>query len=54
MDCRVKPGNDGVDGYARSFILPRLARPARRSERNQQVYKMTAGAISLFPDCYLQ
>src|SRR5215475_3852076 len=29
MDCRVKPGNDNVGGYARSFILPRFARPAR-------------------------
>jgi len=26
----------------------------RPSKRNQQVYKMAAGAISLFPDCYLQ
>src|SRR5262245_32615367 len=32
----------------------RLSRPARRSERNQQVYEITAGAISLLWDCYLQ
>jgi hypothetical protein len=59
MDCRVKPGNDSGDILlvgsrpAMTAVL-RFARPARRSERNQQVYKMTAGAISLFRDCYLQ
>jgi hypothetical protein len=54
MDCPVKPGNDSVGGYARSFILPRFGRPARPSERNPQLYEMATGAISLFWDCYLQ
>jgi hypothetical protein len=54
MDCRVKPGNDNVDGHARSFILPRFARPAPCSERNPQLQETTAGAISLLRDCYLQ
>jgi hypothetical protein len=45
MDCRVKPGDDS--GVA-------ICSTCAPSERNQQVYKMTAGAISLFPDCYLQ
>ena len=54
MDCRVKPGNDNVGGYARSFILPRLPDLLAPSERNPQLYEMATGAISLFRDCYLQ
>jgi len=41
MDCRVKPGNDS--GVAICSIC------AAPSERNQQLYERTAGAISLFP-----
>jgi hypothetical protein len=41
MDRRVKPGDDS--GVA-------ICAP----ERNQQVCEMTAGAISLLWDCYLQ
>src|SRR5262249_5998956 len=46
MDCRVKPGNDSGVSICSICAVP--------SKRNQQVYEMTARAISLFPDCYLQ
>ena len=49
MDCRVKPGNDGADGYVRLVHVPRLSSCCAPSERNPQVRESGAGAISLFP-----
>jgi hypothetical protein len=40
------PGNDGSIAICSICAVP--------SERNPQVQEITAGAISLFPDCYLQ
>jgi hypothetical protein len=46
MDCRVKPGNDGVDRQAYNFIhcafhSLRCARPARGFKCNRQVCEIT-------------
>jgi hypothetical protein len=68
MDCRVKPGNDsegvvpaktGTHDHRRwgsRLSLRSAGTTIVRSERstNLQVYEITAGAISLLWDCYLQ
>jgi hypothetical protein len=51
MDCRVKPGNDGADGYVPVHV-PRLSSCRTLSECNPQVQESGAGAIPLFPACY--
>src|SRR5262245_59458871 len=48
MDCRVKPGNDGADGYVRLVHVPRLSSCRAPSERNPRVQESGAGAASLF------
>ena len=50
MDCRVKPGNDGADGYVRLVHVPRLSSCRAPSERNPQVQESGVGAISIVSD----
>jgi hypothetical protein len=68
MDCRVKRGNDseavvpakvGTHSHRRWLWVPALAALGRDDESlergtNLRVYEITAEAISLLWDCYLQ
>src|SRR5262245_15215363 len=55
MDCRVKPGNDNVDGYARGFILAPVLLDSRRALGTQPTgVRNDRRRNFIVSDCYLQ